>query len=54
MILVDANVLLDVVTADRVWVGWSQGELARLAGELAINPIFYAELAPAYRTADEL
>ena len=54
MILVDANVLLDVVTADRVWAGWSQGELARLAGGLAINPIIYAELAPAYRTEDEL
>ena len=54
MILVDANVLLDVVTRDRVWLGWSQGELARLAGGLAINPIIYAELAPAFRTEGEL
>jgi predicted nucleic acid-binding protein len=54
MILVDANVLLDVVTRDRVWLGWSQGELARRAGGLAINPIIYAELAPAFRTEGEL
>ena len=55
MTLVDANVLLDVVTADRTWLGWSQGELARLAaGGLAINPIIYAELAPAFRTETEL
>ena len=55
MILVDANVLLDVVTKDRVWLGWSQGELARLAaGGLAINPIIYTELAPAFRTEGEL
>jgi hypothetical protein len=55
MTLVDANVLLDVVTRDRVWLSWSQGELARLAaGGLAINPIIYAELAPAFRTEEEL
>ena len=55
MVLVDANVLLDVVTVDPVWLGWSQGELARLeAGGLAINPIIYAELAPAFRTEEEL
>lgn len=55
MILVDANVLLDVVTADPVWSKWSQGELAWLqAGGLAINPILYAELAPAFRTEAEL
>ena len=55
MVLVDANVLLDVVTVDPVWLGWSQGELARLeAGGLAINPIIYAELAPAFRTEEEM
>lgn len=55
MVLVDANVLLDVVTADPVWSGWSQRELAQLAADgLAINPILYAELAPAFRTEAEL
>ena len=55
MVLVDANVLLDIVTADPVWSAWSQGELARReADELAINPIIYAELAPAFREEKEL
>ena len=55
MVLVDANVFLDVVTEDPVWLEWSQGELARLeAGGLAINPIIYAELVPAFRTETEL
>ena len=55
MVLVDANVLLDVVTVDPVWLEWSQGELARLApGGLAVNPIIYAELAPAFRAEAEL
>ena len=46
--LVDANVLLDIATADGVWMPWSQGQLAAAAGRGAvfINPIIYAELAP--------
>ena len=55
MVLVDANVLLDVLTEDPVWLEWSQNELARLEADgLAINPIIYAELAPAFRTEAEL
>ena len=55
MVLVDANVLLDVLTDDPVWAAWSQAELARAASEgLAINPIIYAELAPAFRSEAEL
>ena len=55
MVLVDANVLLDVLTDDPVWAAWSQAELARAASEgLAINPIIYAELAPAFRSEPEL
>ena len=55
MVLVDANVLLDILTADSEWTAWSQGELVRAAGDgLAINPIIYAELCPAFRAEDEL
>jgi len=53
MVLVDANVLLDVLTDDPAWGEWSANAL-RDAYEregLAINPIVYAELAPPYRTA---
>jgi predicted nucleic acid-binding protein len=56
MVLVDANVLLDVLTDDSDWRLWSEEQLLKEVenDELAINPIIYAELAPAYRTAAEL
>ncbi len=55
MVLVDANVLLDILTADPVWVAWSQAELMRAAGAgIAVNPIVYAELAPAFQSEKEL
>ena len=55
MVLVDANVLLDILTADSAWSAWSLSELARVAEDgLAINPIIYAELCPAFRAEEEL
>ena len=52
----DANVLLDVATADATWMAWSQGQLAAAAGRgaIIINPIIYAELSPAFASAAEL
>ncbi len=54
--LVDANVLLDIATADRVWMPWSQAQLGAAAagGAVFINPIIFAELAPAFASAGEL
>ena len=56
MVLVDTNVLLDISTKDPVWFEWSSAQLEPIinAGEAAINPNIYAELAPAYSTAAEL
>ena len=56
MILVDANVLIDLLTDDPTWGDWSEAQLLAAAAteELAINPIIYAELAAAYRTAAAL
>ena len=54
--LFDTSVLLDIRTADATWVGWSEGQL-RAAGRLGpvlLNPIIYAELAPAFATQAEL
>ena len=47
MILVDTNVLLDIDTADAVWMPWSLRQLrsARARGGLATNMVVYAELA---------
>ena len=56
MILVDANVLIDVLTDDPDWSNWSeQRMMAALEVEaIAINPIIYAEVATAYKTASAL
>lgn len=43
--LVDANVLLDVLTGDPKWGGWSEQAIATAAADgLAINPIILAEV----------
>lgn len=56
MILFDTNVLLDIATADPVWLPWSEGEFRKAAtqGPIPINPIIYAELAPAFASAADL
>lgn len=46
-ILVDANVLLDVMTEDARWLGWAAEAIERAADRyrLVINPIVYAEVS---------
>ena len=45
--LVDANILLDLVSDDPAWGEWSTVQLraARLRGTIAINDIVYAEVS---------
>jgi predicted nucleic acid-binding protein len=56
LILVDTNVLLDLVTNDPRWAGWSQEQLdfAAARDEVAINDIVYAELSIGYSRIEEL
>jgi hypothetical protein len=56
MVLVDANVLLDIVTDDPKWRSWSEEKLLAVVetDQAAVNPIIYAELGAAYRTEAEL
>jgi predicted nucleic acid-binding protein len=56
MMLVDANVLLDIFTADPVWLVWSRDALARalLTRDTVINPIIYSEVSMAFRRPEEL
>ena len=56
MILVDANVWIDLIRQDPVWLDWSLGQVqrARAARQAVINPVIYAELAPTYDSADAL
>jgi predicted nucleic acid-binding protein len=53
---VDTNVLLDLVTDDPNWAGWSiaQLEAASLDGPLLINDAVYAELAVRYIRIEDL
>ena len=54
--LADSNVALDLATFDPVWHSWSlrQMGLALMHGEVLVNPIIYAELAPAFGSEAEL
>ncbi len=54
--LVDSSVLLDILTDDPTWADWAEGALAdaRDAGELAINPIIYAEVSAGFDTIEDL
>jgi len=47
LVLVDANVILDIRTQDPAWYEWSARALAKTADhhQLAINPIIYAEVS---------
>ena len=56
MILFDTNVLLDIATADKIWLEWSEKQFRATAaqGPIVINPIIYAELAPAFLSVEEL
>ncbi|HEY2410682.1 MAG TPA: type II toxin-antitoxin system VapC family toxin [Pirellulaceae bacterium] len=48
--------MLDIATADPLWLPWSEQEFLAAAaqGPILINPIIYAELAPAFATDADL
>lgn len=55
-VLVDANVLLDVLTDDPEWYAWSSAQLDACAAEaeLCVNPIVYAEVSVGFERIEEL
>ena len=55
-LLFDTNVLLDIATTDPIWLPWSENQFraAAVQGPILINPIIYAELAPAFASAADL
>jgi predicted nucleic acid-binding protein len=54
--LFDTSVLLDIITADPVWLSWSEKLFRDVASRerISINPIIYAELVPAFATIADL
>lgn len=54
--LVDSDVLLDILTDDPVWFGWSSSELEKRAEEsvLVIDPIVYAEVSIRFARIEDL
>ena len=55
-VLVDANVLLDILTDDRDWAGWSATTLASLADteRMVINPVIFAEVSVQYSRIEDV
>jgi predicted nucleic acid-binding protein len=55
-VLVDANVLLDIMTEDARWFAWSAQAIERTADRyrLVINPVIYAEVSIRYSRIEEL
>jgi predicted nucleic acid-binding protein len=55
-VLVDSNVILDVLTEDPGWSGWSSNALASAADRtrLVINPIIFAEVSVRFSRIEDL
>jgi hypothetical protein len=55
-VLIDANVLLDLMTEDARWLAWSAAaiEVAADRYRLVINPVIYAEVSLRYSRIEEL
>ena len=54
--VVDSNILLDVLSRDPIWMGWSANALEETAdaSPLIINPVIYAEVSYRYSRKEEL
>lgn len=54
--LVDSSIMLDLLSDGSAWRDWTEKALARALddGDVAINPIIYAELAPGFLTEESL
>lgn len=55
-ILVDSSIILDIVTEDKRWFGWSNKTLTRLsaANMFVINPIIYSEVSVGFEKIEGL
>lgn len=56
MIFVDSNVVIDLISPDQDWFGWSRDQISVLArsSDLVVNAIVVAEIAANFPSLDEL
>ena len=56
MTLVDTNILIDILSNDRIWRRWSVDMMERRSGlgALIITDVVYAELSPGFDTDNDL
>ena len=56
VVFLDTCVLLDILTDDKQWSGWSADAVAdaRDQGELVINPIVYAEVSTGFDRIEDV
>jgi predicted nucleic acid-binding protein len=54
--VVDSNVILDIVTEDKKWFGWSSETLAHYSETytLVINPVIYAEVSISFDRIEDV
>ena len=54
--LIDANVLIDIITKDVVWYDWSTGAMKSAAriSAVYINPLIYAEVSTQFSSIEKL
>ncbi len=54
--MIDSNVLLDLITEDSTWLGWSEAVVMEAAesGRLVINPIIFAEVSVGYARIEDM
>ena len=54
--LIDSNVLLDLMTEDPDWFGWSAAAVARVAdrSRVVINAVIYGEVSVRYTRIEDL
>ena len=54
--IIDSNVLLDVISDDPIWSGWSSQALAEAAesGPMVINPVIYGEVSVRFTRIEDV
>lgn len=55
-VIVDSNIIIDIITKDKIWYGWSSNQLKQLVETdiLVINQIIYSEVSIGFDNIEDL